>query len=337
MSITYKSFSLVLIGILSFFGRVHGSDALLSRSDDDANVLNTNNVFFFVGSPLALLGATVELYGDGFYESFVTSDPFSGEYIADVPYGTYTYSVSKSCYDTVTGTVIVDFNDGMGVSVFATPSESSTNDVFFFVGSPLAMLDATVELYGDGFYQSFVTSDPWSGEFIADVPYGTYTYSVSKACHETVTGTVEVTCNDGMGVSVFATPTAISIDSTVTVANGVLFATAANWAYQWVDCDNGNAEILGATGATFAPSATGNYAVVISAAGCSETSACVEVSANTGCTYPDAINYDASASIDDGSCTFELATCMGDLNGDGLISAQDLLSFLSVFGSDCAE
>jgi hypothetical protein len=282
-----------------------------------------------------MLDATVELYGPGFYESFVTSDPFSGEFIADVPFGEYTYSVSKACHETITGTVTVDCNDGMGVSVFATPSPATSNNVFFFVGSPLAMLDATVELTGDGFYESFVTSDPWSGEFIADVPFGEYTYSVSKACHETITGTVTVDCNDGMGVSVFATPSPINFDTNVMTSNGVLSVAAAAIDYQWVDCDNGNAPILGATGATFAPSASGTYAVELSAEGCSASSSCVAINLNAGCTYPEAENYDSAATDDDGSCTFNLATCMGDLNGDGLVSAQDLLSFLSVFGTDC--
>ena len=285
-----------------------------------------------------MLDATVELYGDGFYQSFVTSDPWGGEFIADVPYGDYTYSVSKACHETVTGSVTVEFNDGMGISVFATPAEATSNDVFFFVGAPLAMLDATVELYGDGYYQSFVTSDPWSGEFIADVPFGDYTYSVSKACHETVTGSVTVDCNDGMGISVFATPAEINLDPTVTSSNGVLFATAANWDYTWVDCGNSNEAVLGATGATFAPSASGTYAVQISVDDCPMvTSDCVSVVVASGCTYSDALNFDASAAQDDGSCEFELATCPGDMDGDNLIATPDLLEFLSVFGTTCTD
>ena len=37
-----------------------------------------------------------------------------------------------------------------------------------------------------------------------------------------------------------------------------------------------------------------------------------------GCTYPEATNYDETATNDDGSCEFELADpCPGDFNGDG--------------------
>ena len=300
-------------------------------------VVDVNNVYFFVGSPLAMIGATVELYdGNGYYQSFVTSDPWGGEFIADVPYGTYTYAVSNDCHDPLTGEVVVDFNNGDGISVFATPTPSTTNDVFFFVGSPMAMLGATVELYdGNGYYESFVTSDPWSGEFIADVPYGTYTYAVSNDCHETVSGEVVVECNGAMGISVFATPAPLSYNATVTESNGVLFAEAGDWSYQWVDCNDNNAAVLGGTGATFAPSTSGTYAVLVGGAECGSMSDCTTVNVNEGCTYSDAGNYDATATIDDGSCTFEINACPGDLNGDSVIGTPDLLQFLSLFGSSC--
>lgn len=59
-----------------------------------------------------------------------------------------------------------------------------------------------------------------------------------------------------------------------------------------------------------------------------------------GCTYPDAENYSADATTDDGSCTFDLtevvgSTCHGDANGDGQVSIMDLLDVLDAFGSSC--
>ena len=57
-----------------------------------------------------------------------------------------------------------------------------------------------------------------------------------------------------------------------------------------------------------------------------------------GCTYPDALNYNGSATMDNGSCEYELVVendCPGDLNGDGAISIQDLLDFLIVYGGFC--
>lgn len=51
-----------------------------------------------------------------------------------------------------------------------------------------------------------------------------------------------------------------------------------------------------------------------------------------GCTNIDAINYMPIATLDDGSC---MVTCKGDFNNDGVINANDLLSFLAVFGTTC--
>jgi hypothetical protein len=56
----------------------------------------------------------------------------------------------------------------------------------------------------------------------------------------------------------------------------------------------------------------------------------------SGCTYVDATNYDETAGVDDGSCTFDIANpCPADLNGDGSVSTADLLQFLTAFGQIC--
>jgi hypothetical protein len=55
-----------------------------------------------------------------------------------------------------------------------------------------------------------------------------------------------------------------------------------------------------------------------------------------GCTYPDASNFDETATNDDGSCEFEIANpCPTDLNGDGQTTTSDLLIFLGAFGTEC--
>jgi hypothetical protein len=54
-----------------------------------------------------------------------------------------------------------------------------------------------------------------------------------------------------------------------------------------------------------------------------------------GCTYEDADNYDATALIDDGSCTGLAGSCPSDFNGDGIVNGSDLLLFLGDFGGSC--
>jgi hypothetical protein len=53
-----------------------------------------------------------------------------------------------------------------------------------------------------------------------------------------------------------------------------------------------------------------------------------------GCTYEHSPNYNALATIDDGSCP---NSCPEDLNFDGLINTADLLEFLVVFGMTCEQ
>lgn len=69
-----------------------------------------------------------------------------------------------------------------------------------------------------------------------------------------------------------------SVDASVTQTGATLTANAAGMSYQWVDCNNGNAPIAGATNQSYTPTATtGSYAVIVSSANCSSTSTCYTV------------------------------------------------------------
>jgi len=71
----------------------------------------------------------------------------------------------------------------------------------------------------------------------------------------------------------------LTIDLSVTQDNNILTSneTNTNATYQWLDCDNNNLPIQGATDATFIAPANGNYAVLIILNGCILTSECSEV------------------------------------------------------------
>lgn len=79
-----------------------------------------------------------------------------------------------------------------------------------------------------------------------------------------------------LALDVFAVP-----DNTVTATSTTLTSNAVGATYQWLDCDNGNAPIVGETNATFTPSATGNYAVEVTT-GCTDTSACLAFTSTAG-------------------------------------------------------
>jgi gliding motility-associated-like protein len=66
-------------------------------------------------------------------------------------------------------------------------------------------------------------------------------------------------------------------DTTVTLDNNILSAVHTGAQYQWIDCENGNTPIAGATQQSFAPTGVkGSYAVQITTAeGCTLTSDCI--------------------------------------------------------------
>ena len=63
-----------------------------------------------------------------------------------------------------------------------------------------------------------------------------------------------------------------------------------------------------------------------------------QTAAFMGCTYNEALNFDSTASLDDGTCLFAEVcndSCPGDFNLDGTIGTEDLLIFLTEWGTIC--
>lgn len=81
-----------------------------------------------------------------------------------------------------------------------------------------------------------------------------------------------LTTTSGVGILFVGTP-----DTSVTLSGSTLTATSAQGTYQWLDCNNGYAQLQGATGRTFNPSFNGSYAVAITRNGCTDTSSCYNI------------------------------------------------------------
>ncbi|MDB4324327.1 T9SS type A sorting domain-containing protein [Crocinitomicaceae bacterium] len=69
-----------------------------------------------------------------------------------------------------------------------------------------------------------------------------------------------------------------TVDTSVTQNVLTFTANATGATFQWIDCDNNNAAINGETNASYTATANGNYAVVVTQNGCTDTSACFNVS-----------------------------------------------------------
>ncbi|MCJ8291234.1 MAG: T9SS type A sorting domain-containing protein [Flavobacteriales bacterium] len=99
----------------------------------------------------------------------------------------------------------------------------------------------------------------------------------------TASGTTMVTWtyDDGNGNTLTQTQNVIitPIDNGITQVDALtLSADATGYTYQWLDCDNGNAAVSGATNQSFTPTIAGNYACEINNGTCSVTTACLSSS-----------------------------------------------------------
>lgn len=121
----------------------------------------------------------------------------------------------------------------------------------------------------------------------------------------------------------------------INASNGELQASAGV-AYMWFL--NG-LEVPGENGGSFEPETNGTvYALVENEEGCvrqTNNLDWITLSGVPGCTYLSADNYNPEALVDDGTCTFDIDTCPGDFDNDLVVGTNDLLGFLTAFGSSC--
>jgi hypothetical protein len=67
------------------------------------------------------------------------------------------------------------------------------------------------------------------------------------------------------------------VSTAAVIQNDNTLTAFANASYQWIDCNNGNQPIPNAIGQVFVAQNTGSYAVQITENGCTQTSACINV------------------------------------------------------------
>ncbi len=71
------------------------------------------------------------------------------------------------------------------------------------------------------------------------------------------------------------------VNNATTISGATITATQADATYQWINCDNANAPIAGATAQSYSPTASGSYAVIVTNGACADTSACQTVTIST--------------------------------------------------------
>jgi hypothetical protein len=169
------------------------------------------------------------------------------------------------------------------------------------IGNAIA-LDANGRVHTTGYFQETVDFDPGSGvaSLTSNGGYDVFIHKITQctntsaaispvACFEylspsgkylwNASGTyMDTIANTGGCDSIITINLTINmVDTAVSPNPPALVANAAGAAYQWLDCGNGHAAIAGATGQSFIATANGSYAVEVTQNGCTDTSACYNI------------------------------------------------------------
>ncbi|HYG53301.1 MAG TPA: T9SS type A sorting domain-containing protein, partial [Flavobacteriales bacterium] len=165
------------------------------------------------------------------------------------------------------------------------------------------VINNTAHIFFD--FNPAVVTNTVSNTLVDTIPHYSTTQNINLTCGSTYTfpdGTLMndiianishishlssvVSCDSIITTTVSVDP----IDLTVTQSIFTLTAAATATAYQWIDCNAGNAPITGETNQSFIATSDGDYAVVITNGSCSDTSACYNIT-GTGIGNPAQNNF----------------------------------------------
>lgn len=220
--------------------------------------------FITVGAPPTIIATIDSTICEG--SSLTISATGANAYTWDNGLGAgqnHTVTPSVNTTYEVTGT---DLNgcsntDQVTITVNPLPTISTNNDTSICAGDPL-----TISATG-------ATSYTWDN-------------GLGTGQNHTVTPTVntiyEVTGTDVNGCSntdqITASVNVVDISTSISALGNTVAANASPATYQWIDCDNGDTAIAGATGQSYTTTlSNGNYAVIVTQNGCIDTSLCVNL------------------------------------------------------------
>ena len=105
-----------------------------------------------------------------------------------------------------------------------------------------------------------------------------YTWSANSTTY-TITGNYTSTLTNIAGCDSVATLnlTINTVNIATTSSDPSITASATGAVYQWIDCSNGNQVLSGEISQTFTATTNGDYAVIVTENGCTDTSACVTI------------------------------------------------------------
>lgn len=172
-----------------------------------------------------------------------------------------TFTPASSETFTVTGTDANNCTNTTAVSVTVNPLPVVTINA----STTSVCAGSSVTLSGNG-----ANSYTWANGIIDGVAF---TPTLPDTYE--VIGTDTNSCADTAFISI---PVNALPDVAITTSSNTISVNQTGAAYQWVDCNNGYLPISGATSQSYTATANGDYSVIVTLNGCSDTSTCNTIS-----------------------------------------------------------
>ena len=189
-----------------------------------------------------------------------------------LPWGSYTYAVSKTGYTDTNGTATIDGSGGASGTITDVSSARLT------YGCTITVRDGADPVGGASVRlgAQTVTTDVNGNAVFTALPWGDYAYTVSKTEYSDKTGTASIAANgDVSGTSVDLNSSRTAYPLTIEVKDGATPILGA------VVSIGGSTATTDASGnAVFTALPWGNYPYTVSAAGYSDTTGTASVAAN---------------------------------------------------------
>ncbi len=132
------------------------------------------------------------------------------------------------------------------------------------------MCDSVITIHLDIHPSEYISLDLDACEAYTS-PSGNYVWTESGTYVDTVSSAF--TCDSIIEINL----NMIEINTNLTVLDGTITSNDLISDYQWVDCDENYAPVVGAVDIDFTPTSSGNYAVILTQSDCVDTSACVQI------------------------------------------------------------
>lgn len=199
-----------------------------------------------------VVGAWIDFNYNGIFEGeeFIEMSDFDD---LDQSFGTFT----------IPGYAVLNEELGMRIRN-STPGSLNPCGVFFGEVEDYSVI---IHCAGDNALIDVSTCDAYVS------PSGLYTWSESGIYSDTLLN--ELGCDSIITIDL----TVNELDISVSVTDYALVANMVGATYHWLDCNDDWNEIAGETNQLLEPTENGSYAVILAKDGCSDTSACYDITA----------------------------------------------------------